>query len=84
MARGWESKSVESQMEEAKDDQAAGAKRQITDAERKDQLERDNLKLSRAYVVSQIEASTNERYSESLRQALNEIDRKLASLMSAG
>jgi hypothetical protein len=84
MARGWESKSVESQMEEAKDEQAAGGKQRLTDAERKDQIERDNLKLSRAYVVSQIEASTNERYTESLRQALNEIDRKLASPKPAG
>jgi hypothetical protein len=84
MARGWESKSVESQMEEAKDEQAAGEKRTLTDAEKKDKIERDNLKLSRAYVVSQIEASTNERYTESLRQALSEIDRKLASPKSAG
>jgi hypothetical protein len=84
MARGWESKSVESQMEEAKDEQAAGGKQRLTDAERKDQIERDNLKLSRAYVVSQIEVSTNERYTESLRQALSEIDRKLASPKIAG
>ena len=82
MARGWESKSVEAQIEEVKEDHAAGPRRQLTDAERKDQNERDNLKLSRAYVVHQIEASTNERYTESLRQALSEIDRKLASLKS--
>ena len=79
MARGWESKAVEAQMEEAKDN-SAEEKRQLSDGERKDQLERDNLRLSRAYVVQQIEASTNERYTESLRQALSEIDRKLASL----
>jgi hypothetical protein len=80
MARGWESKSVESQIEEVKDNKVAEPKRALTDGERKDQNERDNLKLSRAYVEHQIEASTNERYTESLRQALNEIDRKLASL----
>jgi hypothetical protein len=82
MARGWESKAVEAQMEEAKDN-SGEEKRQLSDGERKDQLERDNLKLSRAYVAQQIEASTNERYTESLRQALNEIDRKLASLEKA-
>ncbi len=79
MARGWESKSVEAQMEEVQDE-VAGAKRQLTDGEKKGQHERDSLKLSRAYVIHQIEASTNERYTESLQQALNEIDRKLASL----
>jgi hypothetical protein len=82
MARGWESKSVEAQIEEVKEDRTAGSKRELTDGEKKDQHERDSLKLSRAYVVHQIEASTNERYTESLRQALNEIDRKLASLGS--
>jgi hypothetical protein len=82
MARGWESKAVEAQMEEAKDN-SGEEKRQLSDGERKDQLERDNLKLSRAYVAQQIEASTNERYTESLRQALSEIDRKLASLEKA-
>ena len=82
MARGWESKAVEAQMEEAKDN-SGEEKRQLSDGERKDQLERDNLKLSRAYVAQQIEASTNERYTESLRQALSEIDRKLANLEKA-
>ena len=79
MARGWESKSVEAQMEEAKGDQK-GTNHQLTDGERKDRHERDSLKLSRAYVVHQIELSTNERYTESLRKALSEIDQKLASL----
>ena len=79
MARGWESKSVEAQMETA-NESPAGAKTALTDDERKGQRERDSLKLSRAYVVQQIEVSTNERYTESLRQALSEIDRKLTNL----
>jgi hypothetical protein len=83
MARGWESKSVEAQMEDVNDGQPAGSKRSLTDGEKKDQRERDNLKLSRAYVVQQIEVSSNEKYKESLRQALQEIDQKLAKLESA-
>ncbi|HEY2495597.1 MAG TPA: hypothetical protein VGK24_00900 [Candidatus Angelobacter sp.] len=82
MARGWESKSVEAQMESATNG-ASETKDRLTDHERKDQRERDNLKLSRAYVVHQIEASTNERYTETLRQALREIDQKLATLKPA-
>jgi hypothetical protein len=82
MARGWESKSVEAQMESATNG-ASEAKDQLTDDERKDQRERGSLKLSRAYVVHQIEASTNERYTETLRQALREIDQKLATLKPA-
>jgi hypothetical protein len=80
MARGWESKSVEAQMENANDGPASGSKPPLTDGEKKDQHERDSLKLSRAYIVQQIEASTNERYTASLRQALIEIDAKLAKL----
>jgi hypothetical protein len=82
MARGWESKSVEAQMETV-NDVPSGPKSPLTDDEKKDQRERDSLKLSRAYVAHQIEASTNERYTESLRQALSEIDRKLANLGTA-
>jgi len=70
-------------MEDVNDGQPAGSKRSLTDGEKKDQRERDNLKLSRAYVVQQIEASSNEKYKESLRQALQEIDQKLAKLESA-
>ena len=70
-------------MEDVNDGQPAGSKRSLTDGEKKDQRERDNLKLSRAYVVQQIEVSSNEKYKESLRQALQEIDQKLAKLESA-
>jgi len=80
MARGWESKSVEAQMENANNNQPTGVKQPLTDEEKKKQRERDSLKLSRAYVLQQIESSTNERYIETLRQALNEIEQKLAQL----
>jgi hypothetical protein len=80
MARGWESKSVEAQMENAHDNQIQGAKQPVTDEERKRKRERDGLKLSRAYVLHQIEASTNQRYVETLRKALDEIEQKLAEL----
>jgi hypothetical protein len=80
MARGWESKSVEAQMENAKDGRESGPKPPLTDDEKKDRHERDSLRLSRAYIVHQIEASTNDRYTESLKQALTEIDEKLAKL----
>ncbi|HZI55393.1 MAG TPA: hypothetical protein VFF39_01395 [Verrucomicrobiae bacterium] len=70
-------------MEDVNGGQPAGTKRSLTDGEKKDQRERDNLKLSRAYVVQQIEASSNEKYKESLQQALQEIDQKLAKLGSS-
>ena len=83
MARGWESKAVEEQMEIAKEGGGKKEKQPLTDGEKKARHERDNLKLSRAYIVHQIEASTNERYTRSLQQALSEIDEKLATLGNA-
>ncbi|MBZ5490906.1 MAG: hypothetical protein LAO76_08245 [Acidobacteriia bacterium] len=68
-------------METANDGATPGAKGPLTDGEKKARHERDSLKLSRAYIVHQIEASTNERYTRSLQQALSEIDERLARLV---
>ena len=65
-------------METAKEDQSSNSL-QLTDAEKKAHRERSQLLLSRAYVLQQIESSTNERYTESLRQALSDLDQKLSS-----
>jgi len=80
MARGWESKSVESQIESAKDGITSGSEAQSTDKQKKVQRERQGLLLSRTYLLRRIESSSNERYTQSLRQALEEIDQKIAKL----
>jgi len=80
MARGWESKSVEAQMEAAGDASPADSRRPVTDHDKRIQRERQSLLLSRTYVLRQIESSSSERYTESLRQALSDIDKKLAAL----
>jgi hypothetical protein len=80
MARGWESKSVEAQMESAKEQTMAGGKRPLSDEEKEVERQRQGLLLSRTYVLHQIEASTNERYRGTLQQALNEIEEKLRKL----
>ena len=80
MARGWESKSVEAQMETAGNASPPDSRRPVTDHDKQIQRERQNLLLSRTYVLHQIESSSSERYTESLRQALSDIDKKLAAL----
>ena len=80
MARGWESKSVESQIESAKDGITSGSEAQSTDKQKRVQRERQGLLLSRTYLLRRIESSSNERYTQSLRQALQEIDQKIAKL----
>ena len=77
MARGWESKSVESQIDQAAENQSTNSKAPLNDGEKKARREREILLLARARVMQQLEASTNERYRESRREALRELDEKL-------
>jgi hypothetical protein len=83
MARGWESKSIESQIESASESSpdSAGHK-QLSDDERKRNREREQLLLSRTYVQRQLEAAGNERYRELLGKELAEIERKLGEFGS--
>lgn len=83
MARGWESKSVESQIESAKSQNgqhSGAAGNSAEEKQKKIEHERQGLLLSRAYVLQRIESSSSEVYTQSLRQALAEIESKLAQL----
>jgi len=79
MARGWESKSIESQQDLARDEQNSH-RQPLSEQGKKALREREGLLLSRARVIKQMEASTNERYTKVLREALKELEQKLASL----
>lgn len=79
MARGWESKSVEAQMEESSTSTPAN-KKPLTPEERVRLQKKAALTLSRSRVAQQLEASTNDRYSKMLRLSLAELDRQLAEL----
>lgn len=80
MARGWESKSVESQIESAEDRAALAKLPQFTpeEAERKNQ--RESLQLSRTRVLHDIETSKNPKYRATLEAALKHLDDKIATL----
>ncbi|HKX00842.1 MAG TPA: hypothetical protein VJN43_24075 [Bryobacteraceae bacterium] len=76
MARGWESKSVEAQIE------SAAAKNNSKHPELSPkQVEmlraRENLELSRTRVKRELETSTNPRYQVILRKALADLEAKL-------
>lgn len=77
MARGWESKSVESQIEDAgRSDRG----QDLTPEEREVRKKRDSLDLSRRRVLQEIEATRSAVRRTSLEQALaflNEEIRKL-------
>ena len=78
MARGWESKSVESQMQDAED---LGEKHApLSPEEQRLQNQRQGLLLARARVLQQLAAAPDPRYAEQLQRSLAELDARLAAL----
>lgn len=79
MARGWESKSVEAQIEEKSTSSNQSPDKPASHAEIRRKSHRANLQLSRQRILRELENSTNERYSEMLRRSLAELDGQLGS-----
>ncbi len=77
MARGWESKAVEAQMEEALAQPQPG-KVILTPKETARLREREGLLLHRTRVLHDIAAARNPRYQEVLKAALAHLDERLA------
>lgn len=80
MSRGWESKDVESQQEEAAARRAAARVTPPTPEQIRLQTERHSLELSRTRVMKDLEAATHPRRQEQLRAALEHLERKLEEL----
>jgi hypothetical protein len=79
MARGWESKAVEAQIETAAEQPGNGrnpSTPEDADANRK----KESLLLSRKRVVQQLENSSNPRYKQMMEAALAELDAQLKGL----
>lgn len=85
MARGWESKDVESQVdlkaaESAKETMATpGKAKKASDQVEKDR-ERQGLELSRKRILNDLEAATHPNHRKSLEAALAHLDGKLKDL----
>lgn len=84
MARGWESKAVEGQVQqfESNDEQQEekGKKRRASPEQLAARRENEVLLLSRARVQRSLENAADERYREQLRLALADLDARIASL----
>ena len=79
MARGWESKSVESQIEAA-ESRSSRARPELSADQLRIQRERESLELSRTRVLQDLAAATNPKYRELLNRSLCYLDEKLAGL----
>ena len=75
MARGWESKSVELQQDEARS--SAEPKSRLTSEQKKNQARREGLQLSRSRILAQLHSSQNPRYRQILERSLAEIDEQI-------
>jgi hypothetical protein len=80
MARGWESKSVEAQIEAKPANGNGAAAKSRTPDQIQHLIEKRNLELARAKVRHELERSQSERYSQMLQQSLSDLDRKIAAL----
>jgi hypothetical protein len=80
MARGWESKDVESQVETRRAVAENPGKGQKSLAEIRKEQERRGLALSRTRVLNDLENAKNPNHRKSLEAALAHLDRKIAEL----
>jgi hypothetical protein len=82
MARGWESKSVESQIESAQSrpPRGTGGAIALTAAQIKLARQRENVTLSRTRVMHELETSKNPRYVKLLRRELQVLEDMLRNL----
>ncbi len=81
MARGWESKSIESQQEDA----IAARKRAGVEAEKNAaevvvERKRSGLMLDRTRVLHDLQTACNPRYRAMLELALTDLDQRIAQL----
>ncbi|HEX8337351.1 MAG TPA: hypothetical protein VF621_11520 [Pyrinomonadaceae bacterium] len=80
MARGWESKSVESQQEESFRESEQRDFRQLSPEERARQERRASLELTRARTLDQLERATVAAHRAMLKRTLLALERDLAGL----
>ncbi len=83
MARGWESKSVEEQMQSAQKYEGKGrdgARRERTPQQLEIERKRDSILLQRRRVMRDLEACTSDRYRKTLENGLAYLESQLKLL----
>lgn len=83
MARGWESKAVEDQVQEQQSNDSKVSKQPAGASELEQRRRKEVLQLSRVRVQRDLESTQNPRYRDQLTRALSDIDAQLAALESS-
>jgi hypothetical protein len=80
VARGFESKDVESQQQEMQERRAAAKQPVKSPEELQKERQREGLQLQRTRVQKQLEGVTDTRYRETLERGLKFLDEQLKAL----
>jgi hypothetical protein len=84
MARGWESKSVESQIQESSLKASRSQKPPLTPEQTEKHRRKEVLLLSRKRVEKDLQSSNDPRYRDQLNRALADLDAQLSALQEVG
>ena len=80
MARGWESKDVEAQVESGEAPRGHYGNNTKTADDLRREQERKDLQLSRIRIVNDLDSATNPNHRKSLEAALAHLDKKISAL----
>jgi hypothetical protein len=78
VARGWESKSVELQQDDARS--SGEPKHRLTPEQKEIESRKEGLRLSRSRILEQLHSAENPRYREILEKALAVLDEQITRL----
>jgi hypothetical protein len=79
MARGWESKAVEAQIESAQE-REAGTARRLTAQQAAEEAKRDSLLLQRTRLLREFQNCRDPRYQQTLSSGLEYLKTQLTAL----
>jgi hypothetical protein len=82
MARGWESKSVEDQIEEARRSQGVSEGRVQSPEAKERERKIESLKLERSRLTEQLNRARSEAHQRMIRQSLKAIEEEIATLIA--
>ena len=80
MARGWESKSVEDQIQEREAKTSQSPKEKLTPEQLQRRNKRESILMARTRTLTSLQAACGGRYRGHLEQVLADLDKQLADL----
>jgi hypothetical protein len=80
MAKGWESKSVEDQIQNADERDSGQGRSQLTPAQAEMRRRKNLLLLARTRVQTDLSTATDQRYRDQLSRALSDIEAQISAL----